>query len=161
MPRILPLALALAVLADPISAGASSTRGLSTTGLSEWVVTDRQSGLAIMGYDPVAYISAGGPVLGREAHELVWSGAVWRFASAANMALFRDEPERYAPRLGGYDPVAVMRGSAAPGHPRLFEVRGDGLYLFANAENKASFTDAYDFQALQVAWQQLRETLAP
>lgn len=133
----------------------------SETALTERIVLDPQSGLAIYGYDPVAYVSEGMPELGSAEHEVKWAGAVWRFKSAANAALFEDHPARYAPRLGGYDPVVVLQGHAAPGNPHLFRIRPDGLYLFVNAQNMIAFTKNHDFHALQIAWQRLRGTLAP
>lgn len=139
----------------------AAATGLPETGLTERVVIDQQSGLAIHGYDPVAYVSEGRPVPGRDAHQVVWSDATWRFMNGANAALFRDHPERYAPRLGGYDPVIAMQGHATPGNPHLFRIRAEGLYLFSSAQNMTRFNEAYDLHALERAWQDLRGTLAP
>src|SRR5438270_5223436 len=41
-------------------------------------------GAAIGGHDPVAYFTEQRPVLGSAAYSAEWSGATWRFASAAN-----------------------------------------------------------------------------
>ena len=59
-------------------------------------------GLAIKGYDPVAYFTMGKPVKGEKDFEIDWKGAKWRFSSAEHLNLFRVEPEKYAPRYGGY-----------------------------------------------------------
>lgn len=130
-------------------------------GLTERVAGNHQTGLAIGGYDPVSYVTGGVPIIGRPIHEAEWSGSTWRFASAANRAIFLDDPGRYAPRLGGYDPIGVMEGRAAAGNPLTFRLRADGLYLFATPENLAIFTDAYEFHELQNAWLAIRERLAP
>lgn len=59
-------------------------------------------GVAIKGYDPVAYFTEGKPVKGKEEFEFEWKGAKWRFANARHLELFRGDPEAYAPQYGGY-----------------------------------------------------------
>ena len=63
--------------------------------------TDTQ-GLAINGYDPVAYFTQGKPLKGSEQFAYPWMGAEWRFASAEHLDLFKSDPEKYAPQYGGY-----------------------------------------------------------
>ncbi len=59
-------------------------------------------GVAIKGYDPVAYFLWSMPQKGDESWEYEWNGAKWRFSSQENLARFRADPEKYAPRFGGY-----------------------------------------------------------
>jgi YHS domain-containing protein len=59
-------------------------------------------GLAIKGYDPVAYFTLGKPVEGKKEFEYKWQGAKWRFANEDHLNLFRSDPEKYAPQYGGY-----------------------------------------------------------
>jgi YHS domain-containing protein len=59
-------------------------------------------GVAIKGYDPVAYFLEERPVKGSEEFEYEWMGAKWRFASAEHRDLFKADPEKYAPQYGGY-----------------------------------------------------------
>ena len=73
-------------------------------------MVDRYSGLAIDGYDPVAFYTEGKPVPGDDDIELVYGGAVWRFCNVGNREAFAARPEVYMPRFGGYDPVGVARG---------------------------------------------------
>jgi YHS domain-containing protein len=61
-----------------------------------------ERGVAIKGYDPVAYFTEGEPVRGKEELSFQWKGARWLFSSREHMDLFAKEPERYAPRYGGY-----------------------------------------------------------
>ena len=63
--------------------------------------TDK-SGVAIKGYDTVAYFTEGHPVKGKKEFEFTWQDARWRFSSAANRALFATNPERYTPKYGGF-----------------------------------------------------------
>lgn len=65
-------------------------------------VNTNWSGVAIKGYDPVAYFTEGHPVKGKKEFEFAWQDARWRFASAANRDLFAANPERYAPKYGGF-----------------------------------------------------------
>ena len=60
------------------------------------------SGVAIKGYDPVAYFTEGRPMKGQKKLEHEWNGATWRFANAKHLELFRADPEAYAPQYGGY-----------------------------------------------------------
>jgi YHS domain-containing protein len=110
---------------------------LATT--TERVVTDAQTGLAIGGYDPVAYFIDEAAKPGRANYEFQYSGAAWRFRNAGNLAAFMDNPTDYAPRFGGYDPVAVGRGAPTPGNPEIWLIFGQKLYLFYSLETRDEF----------------------
>jgi len=59
-------------------------------------------GVAIKGYDPVAYFTEGEAVKGRSEFSHTWNEAKWYFVSEANREFFASDPERYAPQYGGY-----------------------------------------------------------
>ena len=59
-------------------------------------------GVAVKGYDVVAYHTEGRAVKGKKAFSHKWNDAKWYFANAGNRDLFVAEPERYAPQYGGY-----------------------------------------------------------
>ena len=59
-------------------------------------------GVTIKGYDTVAYFTKGMPVKGKDAFSFEWKGATWLFSSKEHMELFVKNPEKYAPRYGGY-----------------------------------------------------------
>lgn len=86
-------------------------------------------GLAIRGYDPVAYFTQSKPVRGSADHTAEWSGATWRFASAENKAAFEAAPGRYAPQFGGYCAWAVSRGYTASTEPDAWRIVDGKLYL--------------------------------
>ncbi|WP_237217407.1 YHS domain-containing (seleno)protein [Falsiroseomonas oryziterrae] len=88
-----------------------------------------EAGLALRGFDPVAYFAAGAPVRGEQRFEVEWGGARWRFASAANRDRFLADPARHAPAYGGYCAWAVAQGYTAPGDPRHWRIEGGRLYL--------------------------------
>ena len=74
-------------------------------------------GVAIRGYDPVAYFSDGKPVPGSDAYTADWNGARWKFASAAHRDLFKADPVKYAPQYGGYCAYGTAKGHLAPTQP--------------------------------------------
>jgi YHS domain-containing protein len=59
-------------------------------------------GVAIKGYDTVAYHTEGRAVKGKSKFSHRWNDAKWYFSSAENKDLFAADPERYAPQYGGY-----------------------------------------------------------
>ncbi len=92
-------------------------------------VNKTSDGVAIKGYDPVAYFVDGKPVKGNRAFEYVWMGAKWYFASADHKDLFIRNMEKYAPKYGGYCAYAISRGSVADIDPEAWTVVGGRLYL--------------------------------
>ena len=90
--------------------------------------------LAIKGYDPVAYFNQSKPVEGSSDFEYEWKGAKWRFSSAENMALFKADPEKYAPKYGGYCAWAVSEGSLADIDPEVWKIVDGKLYLNYNQD---------------------------
>jgi hypothetical protein len=115
------------------------------TPLASRAATDNQlavnpnTGLAISGFDPVAYFTEGKAIFGRAEIELSLDGAVWRFSNEGNRGAFAGHPEVYAPRFGGYDPVAIGQGRSVPGHPLFWVVVGQRLYLFYSEKSRAVF----------------------
>ncbi len=86
-------------------------------------------GVAIKGYDPVAYFTDGRPVRGKEEFQYEWKGAKWRFASAEHRDLFKAGPDKYAPQYGGYCAYAVSQGKTADIDPDAWNIVNGRLYL--------------------------------
>jgi len=59
-------------------------------------------GLAIKGYDTVAYFTIGKPVAGKKEFRKIWQGADWLFSSMEHLQLFQENPAQYVPQYGGY-----------------------------------------------------------
>ena len=59
-------------------------------------------GVALKGYDPVAYFTMGLPVKGHKEFQFEWKNAKWLFANSEHLTLFQENPEKYAPQYGGY-----------------------------------------------------------
>nr|WP_281422932.1 YHS domain-containing (seleno)protein [Thaumasiovibrio subtropicus] len=96
-------------------------------------------GNAIEGYDPVAYFSEGKALKGDKAWELEWKGADWRFSSQANLAAFKENPEKYAPQYGGYCAWAVSQGYTAKIDPEAWHIHDGKLYLNYNASVQSTW----------------------
>jgi len=105
------------------------------------LVVNPASGLAISGFDPVAYFTENKAVIGRPDIELTQNDAVWRFTNIGNRAAFAEHPEVYSPQFGGYDPVAIEREASVAGHPQIWVVSGERLYLFYDTKARAAFLD--------------------
>jgi hypothetical protein len=139
--------------------GSQSTAVAATT---ERVVVNRFTGLAIGGFDPVAYFTDARPLLGRSGFELSEAGAIWRFRNEGNRAVFIADPDIYGPQFGGYDPVDVARGVVFAGNPRFWVISGQRLYLFGREKSRDAFTASPQRFLKEAArrWPELRETLA-
>ena len=152
--------IAAAILCG-LAAGDGVIPALSAT--TERVVVDRHSGLALSGFDPVAYFTDASPVQGRREYEYTLRAVTWRFRNEGNRAAFVANPDVYTPQLGGYDAVSAARGVAAPGHPALFLIHERRLYLFYTPETRDEF--AADPQGVWTRalgrWPEVLKTLVP
>ncbi len=95
------------------------------------VFTGLVPGVALGGYDTVAYFTDGTPTSGREDVSLLHNGATWRFANEDNRRAFRADPNRYAPQYGGYCAYAVAGGDTSGGHPKSWRIVDGRLYVNA------------------------------
>lgn len=150
------LSIAFALVLAPLVAMA----GVATT---ERVVIDWRTGLAISGFDPVAYFTDSTAKLGRAEFEYIFGGATWRFRNIGNRAAFVAHPEVYIPQLGGYDPVRAARGLGVRGNPQFWMIVADRLYLFYDSENRAEFArdPGRYIAAARHKWPAIVRTLSP
>ena len=103
------------------------------------VYTGIVKGVAVGGYDPVAFFTDGKPVKGNKDLTTGYDGATWRFASAANRDAFKAAPTKYTPQYGGYCAYAVSKGSTAKGDPQAWTVHDGKLYLNYNKKVRATW----------------------
>ena len=145
-------------------AGLTPIMGLETAlgSTTERVVVNRYSGVAIEGFDPVAYFADARPVRGIPDYEVAAAGAVWRFRNESNRAAFVAHPEIYGPQFGGYDPIDLARGVTYAGNPRFWMVSGQRLYLFGREENRIAFAadPARFLKEAATRWPALQQALA-
>jgi hypothetical protein len=109
-----------------LTAAALWISGLSVALAGDYFERD---GVAIGGYDPVAYFTEHKPVKGLPEFQSVHRGSTFQFVSAAHRELFAAEPDTYAPRYGGYCAYGTAKGYKAKIDPEAFSVIHGTLYL--------------------------------
>lgn len=126
------------------------------------IVTDPTTGLAIYGFDPVAYFVDGLPRPGVPEFEHRSEGTTWRFVNIGNMRAFADAPAIYQPRYGGYGALSIARGIAASGQPVYFKIHKHKLYFFHSPANRHIWSSAPDSHIAHADrnWPAIREKLA-
>jgi len=93
-----------------------------------YVNVDR-AGLALQGYDPVAYFTQNKPVKGNANFQSSYKGATYYFASVEHKQMFDKEPAKYEPQFGGFCAYAVSRGYTARIEPDAFQIVNGRLLL--------------------------------
>lgn len=93
-----------------------------------------KNGLALRGYDAVAYFKDNRPVQGSAEHVAEHKGSVFRFASKANRDTFAADPAKYAPQYGGFCAFGAAGGYKAATDPAAFSIVDGKLYLNYNRE---------------------------
>jgi YHS domain-containing protein len=88
-------------------------------------------GVAINGYDTVAYFTEQKAVKGSEKYSYDWLGTPWHFASDEHRELFMSDPIKYAPQYGGYCAGEVAGSGSVTVNidPEAFKIIDGKLYL--------------------------------
>ena len=102
---------------------------LTASVFSQTTHYNNQKGVAIKGYDPVAYFTQNKAVAGIGAYTVNWSGSQWKFSSQDNLDMFKNDPEKYAPQYGGYCAYGCSENYKAPIDPEAFSIINNKLYL--------------------------------
>jgi YHS domain-containing protein len=125
------LALLGALLATPARAvdEVNVSRGATLAG----------PGLAVHGYDVVAYFTTGKPVLGSDKFAVAHDGGTYRFASQANLDAFNKDPAKYEPAFGGFCAYGVALGKKFDGDPHFWKIVDGRLYLNLNGDIQAKW----------------------
>ena len=89
----------------------------------------KRTGVAIRGYDTVAYFTDGKPVPGKDEFATEWMGAKWKFASQDHLDKFKADPAKYAPQYGGYCAYGIAKDNVVKIEPDQFTVVDGKLYL--------------------------------
>jgi YHS domain-containing protein len=92
------------------------------------------NGVAIQGYDLVAYFTDDRPVRGKPELVATYNGATYYFASAEHKTQFEKEPGKYAPRFGGFCAFGVSHGAIAPSSVDAFQIIDGQLVLQNNRD---------------------------
>jgi len=124
-PALLACFLVLVISATPAYAGG--------------VINTSSGGVAIGGYDPVAYFTMEKAVKGLKEFTHEWLGTTWHFKSAQHRDMFTDNPIMYAPQHGGFCSVGVLDGGQYSVDPQAWRVVDGKLYLFYDNPTKSSW----------------------
>jgi len=128
----------LIVILVALTSGAILTSTCSRTSGFEAIDTTGD-GMALRGYDAVAYFTIEKAVQGSPKYEFFWNGAKWLFSNAANLEKFKENPESYAPQFGGHCSYAVSQGYTAEGDPNEWKIVDGKLYLNYDHEAKEAW----------------------
>lgn len=88
-----------------------------------------KSGLAIQGYDPVAFFTDSKPVLGRPELGYRHHGALYHFSSKEHRDAFKADPAKYEPAFGGYCAFGVSRNKLVEIDVEAFQIVDGKLLL--------------------------------
>lgn len=99
------------------------------------------SGIAIRGFDTVAYFTQGKPVEGADEYSVDWMGATWKFSSKEHLDLFNANPEKYAPQYGGYCAYGVAQNSLVKIEGDQWTIVDDKLYLNYDKKLQTKWTE--------------------
>lgn len=119
-----------------IVALALGARSQAADSSAKSLVLKNKQGLAIQGYDPVAYFTDNKPVKGNAKFSSDFDGAKYWFASAEHKTLFDTNPAKYAPAYGGYCGYAASIDRLSPVSPEWFQILDGKLIL---QHNKKAF----------------------
>jgi len=137
MPNMVRNSVSAAAFAVAALAGAESAFA------NDSVNTGYFGGVAILGYDTVAYFTKDRAVKGSEEFSYEWLGTPWHFASQEHQEMFMSDPTKYAPQYGGYcAPEVAATGSVTINvDPEAFKIIEGKLYLSYDAGNAAAFAE--------------------
>ncbi len=131
MSKTIPLAIVATLSVTLFGGFTSNAHAVAEINVAPGM-TLKGPGIAVHGYDPVAYFTAGRPTQGSAEHSLVHEGATYRFTSTDNMKTFQKNPAKYVPVFGGFCAYGVAVGAKFDGDPRFWKIVDGRLYLNLN-----------------------------
>lgn len=99
-------------------------------------------GVALDGYDAVAYLGQSKAVKGSKSFAVSHEGIKYYFSSAANKEEFQKNPSKYEPAYGGWCAYAMgSTGEKVTVDPKTFKIVNGKLNLFYNKFFNNTLTD--------------------
>lgn len=122
--------------------------------------TNQKNGIALQGYDPVAYFENAQATLGKKEITAQHNDIVYQFSSESNKALFLKNPAQYEPQFGGYCAYGMSNGYKAPIQPQAFTIVDNKLYLNYSLEVKAMWLkeQAARIEKANHTWEKLKKS---
>jgi len=102
------------------------------------------SGIAVGGYDTVAFFTAGAPVHGDPSISAKHEGATYIFSSKENQKKFKANPESYVPQCGGFCAYGVSVNALFPVDINTWQIRNGKLYFNLNPKILKVFNGDFD-----------------
>jgi len=96
-------------------------------------------GVAVSGYNSVAYFTERKPVVGKKEFATKYQGVAYRFASAEHRDMFNKEPQKYAPQYGGFCGWAVAQEYTAGIDPNAWDIVEARLILNYSLDIREKF----------------------
>jgi YHS domain-containing protein len=107
--------------------------GIAVAAGSSWAASageEAEPRLALKGYDPIAYFTMGGPVLGKPDFHHDVDEVRYHFATPEHLALFQEDPDRYAPRYTGLCTMGLAaKGYRVEATPENWVIHEGRLYV--------------------------------
>ncbi|MEM6659406.1 MAG: YHS domain-containing (seleno)protein [Pseudomonadota bacterium] len=102
------------------------------------------NGLAMNGYDVMSYWRGGNPQKGDPDINAEYNGATWVFLNDENRQEFLSDPDRFAPRFGGYCAYAASQNAVADVDPIAWRIWDGKLYLNYSIEVRRIWANKID-----------------
>lgn len=127
---------------------------------SVYAQTNQSNGIALQGYDPVAYFENAQAILGQKEITAQHNDVVYQFSSENNKALFLNNPDQYEPQYGGYCAYGMSNGYKAPIQPEAFTIVDNKLYLNYSLKVKEMWLkeQAARIEKANYTWEKLKKT---
>jgi len=130
--------------------------------MSRILNADPHGKIALQGYDPVAFHTAGKAVKGNPAILAENSGYKFAFSSEENRTAFEKQPEKYMPAFGGYCAFGISIGVLFPVEIDTWEIIDGRLVLQYTNEVKQMFEEnkAENLRKANENWARMEPELA-
>ncbi len=126
------------------------------------LISTNQAGIAINGYDTVAYFDQKKAVKGRKEFACDYKEATWYFSSEENKNKFLADPEKFAPQYGGYCTHALAENELIEANPKAFVIKDNKLYLYSKKKfaKKVEFTFEKERRVRDQNWLSFNKSFA-
>jgi YHS domain-containing protein len=130
----------------------------ATVAAAQQINADR-TGVAVRGYDPVAYFTDQQARKGSDQITATHAGATYYFSTTEHRDAFLAGPDRYVPAYGGFCAYGVAQGHKVDIDPEAFRVVDDRLYLnYSKGVQKRWLADVPgNIARADGNWQKLRD----
>jgi len=112
---------------------------LSTISVAKELNNLDRNGVAIQGYDPIAFFTDSRAVRGNSQFQSAYGGAKYYFASAEHKAAFDKEPAKYEPQFGGYCAYGASQGHKVPIKIEAWQIVNGRLLMQYDLDVKDTF----------------------